>query len=74
MHFERNEAQQRAAELALQTEKLTQSLERLRGTSKNSLLAEVRIAVAMPHAHCRLLQALRTHMLSPDPRLPLTGA
>ena len=47
MFIERNEAKQRAEELALQTEKLSESLERVRGTSKNGLLAEVRAATAL---------------------------
>ena len=50
MFIERNEAKQRAEELALQTEKLSESLERVRGTSKNGLLAEVRAANALPLA------------------------
>ena len=46
MHVERNEAQQRAADLDVQAQKLSDSLERLRSTSKSGLLAEVRAAIA----------------------------
>ena len=56
MYLERNEAQRRAEELSLDCERLSGSLERVRSTSKSSLLAEVRAATAS-HCPTHVLQA-----------------
>lgn len=48
MFEERNDAKKRAQELSTETENLSESLARVRATSKCGLLAKVRAAIALP--------------------------
>jgi hypothetical protein len=48
MFEERNDAKKRAQELSTETENLSESLARVRATSKCGLLVEVRAAIALP--------------------------
>jgi uncharacterized protein YlxW (UPF0749 family) len=48
MFEERNDAKKRAQELSTETENLSESLARVRATSKCGLLAQVRAAIALP--------------------------